>query len=113
MGKAKACIAGFRYNAVYILYHRALKVLEDQFGKPNLSYRPTLIDSLIKLQLWSKLQQITLNSVLVVLNPGDVSRSALRQLNVAQVNTGREETPPISSRGANEYTTILILENIA
>ena len=34
-GKAKVCIAGFGYNAVYILYHRALKVLEDHFGKPN------------------------------------------------------------------------------
>ena len=47
VGKAKAAISGFWYNGR--LYHRALKVLEDRFGKPNFVIQAHL-DSLMKLQ---------------------------------------------------------------
>jgi hypothetical protein len=46
VGKAKAAIAGFRYNGN--LYHQALKRLEDSFGKPHVVVQSHL-DRLVKL----------------------------------------------------------------
>ena len=46
VGKAKAAIAGFRYNGN--LYHQALKRLEDRFGRPHVVVQAHL-DKLAKL----------------------------------------------------------------